>query len=291
MKQTMFVSFSGGRTSAYMCHWLLENKSDEYDFIFIFANTGLEDERTLKFVDQCDKNMGLNLVWVEAVINPEKGEGTRHRVVNYETAQRGGEMFEALCAKYGIPNAANGMHCTRELKLSAMQDYKKSIGYKKKHLTAVGIRSDEADRMSDDFVENGLTYPLIKWANHATKEWIIHWWGEQSFDLKVPEHYGNCVTCWKKSFRKLAQVARDDVGAFDVFKKCESLYGKIKYNGEDYRNHHGQHVFYRKDNSVDDVIKMVDMLPAFEDHKPELQNDLFSDWNITNGCDDSCEVY
>ena len=29
-KPTMFVSFSGGRTSGYMCKWLLDNKSDEY---------------------------------------------------------------------------------------------------------------------------------------------------------------------------------------------------------------------------------------------------------------------
>ena len=37
-KETMFVSFSGGRTSGYMCRWLLDNKADEYDFIFVFAN-------------------------------------------------------------------------------------------------------------------------------------------------------------------------------------------------------------------------------------------------------------
>ena len=54
MKETLFVSFSGGRTSAYMCWWLLNNKADVYDFIFIFANTGLEHENTLKFVNQCD---------------------------------------------------------------------------------------------------------------------------------------------------------------------------------------------------------------------------------------------
>ena len=68
-KKTMFVSFSGGRTSGYMCHYLIQNKSDEYDFIFVFANTGLEHEKTLEFVDKCDKHFGLNLVWVEAVVH------------------------------------------------------------------------------------------------------------------------------------------------------------------------------------------------------------------------------
>ena len=64
MKETLFVSFSGGRTSAYMCWWLLKNKSDEYDFIFVFANTGQEHEKTLEFVNECDKRFGLNLVWL-----------------------------------------------------------------------------------------------------------------------------------------------------------------------------------------------------------------------------------
>ncbi|MCJ7824256.1 MAG: phosphoadenosine phosphosulfate reductase family protein, partial [Anaerolineales bacterium] len=70
------MSFSGGRTSGYMCHWLLENKANEYEFIFVFANTGLEHEKTLEFVDQCDKALGLNLTWVEAVVNPEVRSGT-----------------------------------------------------------------------------------------------------------------------------------------------------------------------------------------------------------------------
>ena len=104
MKETLFVSFSGGRTSGYMCHWLLENKADEYELIFVFANTGLEHEKTLEFVHKCDKVFKLNLVWVEAVVNPVKGRGVTHRIVDYFSAARNGEPFEEVIKKYGIPN-------------------------------------------------------------------------------------------------------------------------------------------------------------------------------------------
>ena len=46
------ISFSGGRTSAYMLYKVLEahDMSLPSDAIVCFANTGKEDEATLKFV-------------------------------------------------------------------------------------------------------------------------------------------------------------------------------------------------------------------------------------------------
>lgn len=103
-KETLFVSFSGGRTSAYMCWWLLNNKADKFNFIFVFANTGQEHEKTLEFVDKVDKWLGLNLVWLEAVVHEGELTGSTHKIVNYETASRTGQPFEDVIKKYGIPN-------------------------------------------------------------------------------------------------------------------------------------------------------------------------------------------
>jgi len=192
-KETLFVSFSGGRTSAYMCWWLLKNKADKYNFIFLFANTGQEHENTLKFVDQCDKAFGLNLVWLEAVVNPEKGKGTGHKVVSYSDAATSGEPYLEVCKKYGIANA-DYPHCTRELKIAPMEHYMASIGFSRDYKRCVGIRSDEIDRMDINAIESGkIIYPLIKW-KPTTKAEIRHWWAEQDFDLEVDEHYGNCFS-------------------------------------------------------------------------------------------------
>lgn len=48
-KQKILVSFSGGETSAFMINWLLKNMP-EYEYKFVFANTGEENEETLVFV-------------------------------------------------------------------------------------------------------------------------------------------------------------------------------------------------------------------------------------------------
>lgn len=149
-REKILVSFSAGETSAYMCHLLKENYSDKYEFVFVFANVGEEHEETLIFADKCDKYFGLNLVWVEPKIIHEVGKGTKHTIVNFETAERSGigGNFEEYIKKFGIPNYQN-MTCTRELKERPITSYARSIGWKNNdYKTAIGIRADEIDRIS-----------------------------------------------------------------------------------------------------------------------------------------------
>lgn len=90
MKPNYHISFSGGRTSAYMTKLLLDNWSDRYEFIVTFANTGLEHPKTLEFVANCDQHFGFNTVWLEAQVDPRPGKGIGFRVVDFASADRGG---------------------------------------------------------------------------------------------------------------------------------------------------------------------------------------------------------
>ncbi len=281
-KEALFVSFSGGRTSAYMCWWLLNNKADEYNFIFVFANTGQEHEKTLEFVNECDKRFGLNLVWIEAVVHHGERIGSTHKIVSFETASRKGEPFEEVIKKYGIPNQ-DYPHCNRELKLNPIFSYKRSLEFKSNHKMAVGIRVDEIDRIGPKAKEHGCIHPLIK-QRPITKPEIVHWWTFQSFDLGISEEEGNCVTCWKKSIRKLMTIAKRTPEQFNFFRRMESQYSTAGA-GNDPR------VFFRGHNSVDDIFEEAKKpFKEFNEELPELQLRMLDPIDFSNGCSDSCEA-
>ena len=51
----------------------------------VFANTGEENEETLKFVRDCAIKFKVDVIWVEANVNMESGKGTTHKIVNRES--------------------------------------------------------------------------------------------------------------------------------------------------------------------------------------------------------------
>lgn len=281
------ISFSGGKTSAYMTHWLIKNKRDDFENIVItFANTGQENEETLQFVDRCDKEWGLGVVWLEALVNSEKGKGTSFKVVTFETASRNGEPFEAVIKKYGIPNQTF-QTCNRELKLATMRSYLRSIGWKKgSYLTAIGIRPDEMDRVSSKMNEEHLIYPLIEYTK-ASKQAISDWWDKQHFNLELQEHQGNCKWCWKKSKRKLLTLAVDTPEIFDFPLRMErenGFCGVMSYEEK-------PRVFFRNYTSTQQILD-ESKLP-FERWTPKPVNfDMFDqDLDSAGACSESCEVY
>jgi len=84
------ISFSGGRTSAYMLWRVLQSNGGLPDEARVcFANTGKEDEATLRFVDRCAQEWEIPITWVEYINADETKD--RFRVVDFETASRNGE--------------------------------------------------------------------------------------------------------------------------------------------------------------------------------------------------------
>ena len=56
------ISFSGGRTSAYLLWRVLQsNNGLPEEAIVCFANTGKEEEATLEFVRDCEQNWGVEI--------------------------------------------------------------------------------------------------------------------------------------------------------------------------------------------------------------------------------------
>lgn len=276
MTRNLIISFSGGRTSGYLTKMLLD--AADYENIYVvFANTGQEHPKTLEFVHNCDKHFGFNTTWIEAVIQEGKGNGTRHRVVDYATASRDGGPFEDVIRKYGMP-FTKSPHCTREMKRYPIMDYIRSLDLKRgDYHMAIGIRADEVDRMSPKAEYDGIIYPLVK-AN-VKKIDVLKWWAQQDFDLEIPEHMGNCVWCWKKSFKKLVTVMDEMPEAFDFPRRMEREYAR---NGAVANKLQKDLRFFRGWKSVDDIEQML-----------RSGYETFTDpwFEQTNGCSDSCEVF
>jgi len=277
LREQIIVSFSGGRTSGYMSHWLQENMSHLYDFIFVYSNTGLEHENTLKFVDQCDKHFNMNLVWVEAVVSRDKGQGTKHKIVDFKTASRKGEPMEDVIKKYGLPNGTY-IHCTRETKLQVIKSYQSSIGHESAR-NAVGIRYDEFHRVKNN---KALIYPLATITKVSKKD-VIDFWSNMAFDLMLDEHYGNCVGCYKKSDKKLKMLADDKSECFDFWIDMENKYSNVITPKETYKRtiYRGYRTAYQVKHNLNMPDKLTESDECAEecgtvanDYVPEIANNV-----------------
>lgn len=108
MKSNLLVCRSGGKTSEFMYKYILENHSDEYNIVGIFANTGWEHHKTLEFVHSNDLEneglFGVKPIWVEAVVH-EGRKACTHKVVTYETASRNMEPMVEVVKNTAYPIA------------------------------------------------------------------------------------------------------------------------------------------------------------------------------------------
>jgi hypothetical protein len=258
---------------------LLDNKKPEQEIVVLFANTGQEDEKTLEFVNNCDKHFGFNTVWLEAEVDPTQGKGTRHRVVTFETASREGRPYEDVIKKFGIANKVSP-HCTRELKQRPITSYVRSLGWKNgDYETAIGIRIDEIDRMNAKAKEANIVYPLVSWK--VAKPEILDWWVTQPFDLDLPEHRGNCLWCWKKSNRKLFTLVYEDRSLFNFPNRMEEQYGLCGAVA----NKNGRPMnFFRGDKNTKELVYEA-LTTDFKTFVDQRYLDL------SGGCEDSCEVF
>lgn len=271
-KPRLRVSFSGGRTSAFMSIWLKQNMADHYDMRFVFANTGWEHPDTLRFVNEVDRRFDLGVTWVEAVPRRELGKSSGHRVVTYETASRNGEPFEAVVAAYGLPNQTFG-HCTRELKLNPIKDYFASIDWAGTQ-TAIGIRADEMRRVSKRAEEAGIIYPLVDMIP-TTKDDVLAFFEGFDWDLQIPEHQGNCIGCFKKSDRKLLALYRENPENFAFPVRLDQLYRNVGPN-----NVPGPRRMYRGHRSAPDLV--AEFAAADAAYRPPVHD---------GGCSESCELF
>lgn len=196
------ISFSGGRTSAYMLWRVLQSNGGlPPEAVVCFANTGKEDEATLRFVRDCGQQWSVPIVWVEY-----RPDG--YAVVDFDTASRNGEPFEAIIRKRNyLPNPVTRF-CTVELKIKVAAKYcRHSIGWDEWD-NMVGIRADEPRRVAKIRARpsdgNKGVFRIMPLADAGIgKHDVAAFWASQTFDLGLPNiggvtYHGNCDLCFLK---------------------------------------------------------------------------------------------
>jgi 3'-phosphoadenosine 5'-phosphosulfate sulfotransferase (PAPS reductase)/FAD synthetase len=213
------ISFSGGRTSAYMLWRVLdENQGLPDEAKVCFANTGKEDEATLRFVDRCSKEWDVPITWLEWQDAEEPRD--RLRVVDFQAASRNGEPFEALIRKKNyLPNPVTRF-CTVELKIKPFSNYlRHHLGWDEWD-NLVGIRADEPRRVakirsnpSDGMKGIYRHMPLAECG--VTKQDVYRFWNQQPFDLELPNingvtYHGNCDLCFLKGASQVLSLIAEN---------------------------------------------------------------------------------
>jgi 3'-phosphoadenosine 5'-phosphosulfate sulfotransferase (PAPS reductase)/FAD synthetase len=220
------ISFSGGRTSAYMLWRVLQsNDGLPVEAIVCFANTGKEEEATLKFVKDCGEKWGVKIHWLEF-----RNDDQKFAVVDYETASRNGEPFEALILKRKfLPNPVSRF-CTVELKVRTMHRFLKSIGWTE-WISMLGIRADEQRRLAkignQDYGKHEEKYAPLGISGITSKD-VGDFWKKNDFDLELPNFngktfHGNCDLCFLKGYPQTLSLIQEKPERAIWWAKMETL--------------------------------------------------------------------
>ncbi|MFN1150209.1 phage N-6-adenine-methyltransferase [Serratia liquefaciens] len=269
------VSFSGGRTSAYLVHLMEQRRAAGEDVRYIFTDTGAEHPKTYEFIRNVVTHWGIDLICLRLVVNPKLGEANSYRVVGVDGIGPDLEPFRAALSKYGTPYVG-GRFCTRTMKIEPFDRYcKDNFPQSEKWL---GIRTDEPKRLTP----KPKTHYLADISDMEKKD-IINWWSQQPFDLDLPEHLGNCVFCIEKGINKIALAARDEPQMAAEFWNLVNEPGVRVVE----RCQQENKIMYRGNNSLESVIAL------FSEHsREEIVATIRGGGGYDSGsCTESCEAF
>jgi 3'-phosphoadenosine 5'-phosphosulfate sulfotransferase (PAPS reductase)/FAD synthetase len=215
------ISFSGGRTSAYMLWRVLQSNGGlPAEAVVCFANTGKEDEATLRFVRECEVQWQVPITWLEY-----RSDEPRFASVVFETASRSGEPFAALIHKRSyLPNPV-ARFCTGELKVLTIERYLKSTGIDEFE-TMVGIRADEPRRVAK--MRDSKLTPLVDAG--VVQADIQAFWQAQPFNLELSFRNGvtasgNCDLCFLKGAHQIQSLIAEKPERADWWAAQEKAIG------------------------------------------------------------------
>ncbi len=273
------VSFSGGRTSAYLCKVMIDTYGrDNVDFIYM--DTGAEHPKTYEFIKNVNEFFGLELVCLRGNFDSPLGTGATFEVVSVDSIGCDLAPFKSYARKYGTPTVA-GANCTSRMKEETHDKYCNEKYGKKGYETWIGIRADEPRRLKGVGKRIDLRY--MAEITDAEKPDVLAFWAKQSFDLEIEEHLGNCVFCVKKGANKIALAAREEP---ELYSQFLGLIDEAN-DREDLTKKPPKEVMYR---NLQTITGIVDVYKDYSIN--EIRQTIRGMKSLDTGsCSESCEVF
>src|SRR5471030_3134490 len=147
------VSFSGGRSSAYLVHLMELRRIAGEDVRYVFMDTGAEHPKTYEFIKNIVNHWNIDLTCLRVVVNPVLGQANGYKQISVDEIGYDLQLWRDICAKYGTPYI-HGAFCTRTMKIEPFDRYCKenfADGFHK----WIGIRADEPRRLKP---HEGISY-------------------------------------------------------------------------------------------------------------------------------------
>ena len=286
------VSFSGGRTSAYLVYLMEQKRKLEgWDVEYVYMDTGAEHPKTYDFISEVVKHFDINLTCLQGDFNQPIGEGHTYKIVSISDLKHDpvNGVYGQLMRKYGVPTISSPW-CTTRMKEETYDKYCNDLFGKGNYTTWLGMRADEPKRIK---LPNNQNIRYLAELSDFEKLDILEWWENMPFDLGIPEHLGNCVFCFKKTNAKVALAARHEPELLKEWKesieqasnRLNEAITKVDLLGE-----HVQKIpkgqMYRNHLNVDGVIAAFSLF-NYED----LEKHVYRNLKDTGTCSESCEAF
>ena len=191
------------------------------DAYVVFANTGKEEEATLRFIDRCSKEWNVDIHWLEYT-----NDEPNFKRVTFATANRTGKPFEELITRRNyLPNPVT-RYCTSQLKIRVINQYLKSLGWEDhtENSDWMGIRADEPRRAAK--IPDKSRIPLV--VSGVTVADVFNFWKNNHFDLELPTIngktvHGNCDLCFLKPAAQILSLIQEKPEKAIWWAKMESM--------------------------------------------------------------------
>lgn len=253
--ENVLISFSGGRTSAYMIYKIVErNNGLPESCKVVFANTGREFPETLDFVQAVAEDLGIEITWLEYCRKPRVIKGViatdkmavSFKEVTRETASLDGQPFlDSINQSAGgsfLPNMF-ARYCTQEMKFKTIKRYlTQSLGWKD-WVAAIGVRNDEGRRAKPSRDNRQVAwFPLND--DRVKQPAILEFWDSMPFNLELTRRSpdgkyvleGNCDCCFMKSEESLALMYKYHPERFKWWEDLEAKTGSYFYDKRTYKD-------------------------------------------------------